>query len=231
MASVAHHDNHQQQHTATAAMTSVLSRTLAFMDSESREKQVQRQVALQIRIVRDEIAFVTRKADKLAERYYNFKERSNPAMLDQLDVYDVEIANLENKLKDLQNSEVDRRARAIESRSLSLVQQETNNASGCIMPLGGVFETPPQRTTSPLTSVSTTLYCIECQVIPTTHKCHRCKGLVCDLCCSTDQGLEMVWWCGNCFELESLTTQNLIRSGKHQSDGSEGDEGGSPINE
>jgi GTP-binding protein EngB required for normal cell division len=244
---VADNDHHEQHATA---ITSVLSRTLAFMDSESREKQVQRQVALKIRIVRDEIAFVTRKADKLAERYYNLKERSNTAMLDQLDVYDVEIANLENKLKDLQNSEVARRARAIESR-LSIPQQEetnktfntstsTTSVSGFMMPLGGVFETPPQRTTSPLTTVSnkpsraeeehvclllTTSNCIECQVIPTTHKCHRCKGLVCDLCCSTKRGLEMIWWCGNCFELESLTTQNLIRSGKYQSDDDDYSEG------
>ena len=235
-------DNHHHEQHATA-MTNVLSRTLAFMDSESREKQIQRQVALQIRIVRDEIAFVTRKADKLAERYYNLKERSNPGMLDQLDVYDVEIANLESKLKDLQNSEVARRARAIESR-LSLPHQDASDTftastsvasvSGVIMPLGGIFETPPQRTTSPLTTISnkptqeeqqqehilqtTTSYCIECQVIPTTHKCHRCKGLVCDLCCSTKRGLEMIWWCGNCFESESLTTQNLIRSGMYYSD-------------
>jgi hypothetical protein len=28
----------------------------------------------------------------------------------------------------------------------------------------------------------------------------------------------MIWWCGNCFESESLTTQNLIRSGMYYSD-------------
>jgi hypothetical protein len=37
--------------------------------------------------------------------------------------------------------------------------------------------------------------CIECSVLPSVHKCRRCKQYVCNMCCSTNRGLEMVWWC------------------------------------
>ncbi len=42
--------------------------------------------------------------------------------------------------------------------------------------------------------------CVECSALPSIHKCRRCKQYVCDMCCATKRGLEMVWWCDSCFE-------------------------------
>ena len=60
--------------------------------------------------------------------------------------------------------------------------------------------------------------CIECKQTPTTHKCRRCRQFVCDFCCSEKRGLQMIWWCGTCFDDESLTNQKQIREGKYESD-------------
>jgi hypothetical protein len=242
-------------------MNNVLSKTLAFFDSEAKEKLRQKHAFLQVRIVRDELSALTRKSDNLAQRYYSMKDRADPAMLDQLDMYEADISNLERKLKELQNMEVARREEVIESRAcldreLEEVDKESSSttiSSGVVLvpPVAGlVFKTPPlqhQTSTSPLTTVSTNKLlpagqqceeegkamssstttattCIECGILPTIHKCRRCKRLVCDLCCVSKRGLEMIWWCADCFDLESLTTQNQIRSGTYNSDDEQDDE-------
>jgi hypothetical protein len=65
------------------------------------------------------------------------------------------------------------------------------------------------------------LVCIDCSITPTTHKCRRCRRYVCDLCCSTQRGLEMIWWCAACFDDESVSNQKMIRDGRYESDGDE----------
>jgi len=68
------------------------------------------------------------------------------------------------------------------------------------------------------TGASALTVCIECKQTPTTHKCRRCKQFVCDFCCDEKRGLQMIWWCGTCFDNESLSNQNQIREGKYESD-------------
>ncbi|KAI2510078.1 hypothetical protein MHU86_4372 [Fragilaria crotonensis] len=63
------------------------------------------------------------------------------------------------------------------------------------------------------------LVCVECTITPTRHKCRRCKRYVCDVCCSTQRGLEMIWWCAACFDNESVSNQETIRQGNYESDG------------
>jgi hypothetical protein len=41
--------------------------------------------------------------------------------------------------------------------------------------------------------------CIECNV-RTSHSCQGCKRYVCSICCETKRGLEMAWWCEECFK-------------------------------
>jgi hypothetical protein len=70
------------------------------------------------------------------------------------------------------------------------------------------------------TRKTTSTVCIECSIMPSTHQCRRCKQYVCATCCSSKRGLEMIWWCGTCFEQESITTQDFIRAGNYNSDSS-----------
>ena len=63
--------------------------------------------------------------------------------------------------------------------------------------------------------------CVECSITPTTHKCRRCRRFVCTLCCSEKRHLDMIWWCSDCFDNESITNQQQIRDGKYESDGEE----------
>jgi hypothetical protein len=126
--------------------------------------------------------------------------------------------------------------------SFAVVDTTTNNT----LPTSGV--TPHLTSTSPLSTGSTdeqetdfvtpmpatttatvnhsdgtrkkSTVCIECSIMPSTHQCRRCKQYVCATCCSSKRSLEMIWWCGTCFEQESLTTQNFIRAGNYNSDSS-----------
>ena len=79
-----------------------------------------------------------------------------------------------------------------------------------ILPSGGVviFASPmksPAEAMFLIAASSAILVCVECSITPTSHKCRRCKRYVCDLCCYSHRRLEMVWWCGECFDNESVT--------------------------
>ena len=63
--------------------------------------------------------------------------------------------------------------------------------------------------------------CVECSVNPTSHRCRKCKQNICAICCRENRDLEMIWWCEDCFEAESVTHQQEIRDGKYESDGEE----------
>ena len=68
-------------------------------------------------------------------------------------------------------------------------------------------------------------YCAECMSdspsrnVPTSHQCRKCGMWICSTCCFEKRGLELVWWCGPCFDAESVTNQEQIRDGKYESDG------------
>ena len=216
---------------STSITASVLSQTLAFMDLEAIEKQLQKKNSLQARILRDELASTIRMSDKLWQRYEHMKD---PGMLAKLHQCDANVVELELLLKVLQSDEVVRRTEAIATRAASLItiplqcpttSTSPSPAKTMVLPSKSVpdsVQTPatkPQPTQlityrSPMPSL-----CIDCSVISTTHTCRRCKQYVCDICCSNDRELEMVWWCRNCFDNESLTTQTIIRAGNYNSDG------------
>ena len=55
-------------------MASVISQTLVFMDFQSAETQMKKIAELQVRILRDELAFLRRKSDKLSECFFQMKD-------------------------------------------------------------------------------------------------------------------------------------------------------------
>ncbi len=63
--------------------------------------------------------------------------------------------------------------------------------------------------------------CVECSVNPMSHRYCKCKRIICAICCRENRELEMIWWCEDCFEAESVTNQQQIRKGKYKSDGEE----------
>ena len=82
------------------------------------------------------------------------------------------------------------------------------------------FATPTKSPAEAMLAIASqqVLLCMDCSITPTTHTCRRCKGFVCDMCCSTQRGLEMIWWCASCFDNESITNQETIRQGNYESD-------------
>jgi hypothetical protein len=200
--------------TSKTTMLTAISKTLAFMDSQSTEKQMQKQYFLQVRILRDEIAALTRKSDKLSERYFHSVNKDS-SMLEQVDIYEVEISRLESKLKDVQTSEVERRATALLTSSTDVLRVDEDDGTTTL-----VVETPALQSTSQTNQqVPGESVCIECGITSTMHTCQRCKLYVCSMCCSTHRQLEMIWRCARCFDVQSLTTQNMIRDGNYNSDG------------
>ena len=68
-------------------MDKVLSKILALLTFNLIEKQRQNLSLLQVPIVRDELAALTRKSDHHAKRYTNGNDPANLTMLDQLDTF------------------------------------------------------------------------------------------------------------------------------------------------
>ena len=137
------------------------------------------------------------------------------SMLEQVDIYEVEISRLESKLKDVQTSEVERRATALLTSSTDVLRVEEEDSTTTL-----VVETPALQSTSQTNQqVPGESVCIECGITSTMHTCRRCKLYVCSMCCSTHRQFEMIWWCARCFDVQSPTTQNMIRDGNYNSDG------------
>jgi hypothetical protein len=95
------------------------------------------------------------------------------------------------------------------------VRQHTVPPSGLVS-----FASPTKSPAEAMLSIASqeVLVCIECSITPTTHKCRRCRRYVCDVCCYSQRGLEMIWWCAECFDNESLTNQKTIREGNYECD-------------
>ena len=140
---------------------------------------------------------------------------------------------METNIKNLQEAEVSRRKNVILFRQAAAAA--SHGTSGGTEPPQVIDCSETLRTTSPATSFfsvplpeldeppacKASFICIDCRKNPSTHKCRKCRGFVCDICCSVKRGLEMIWWCERCFENESLTNQKQIRAGNYESDNEE----------
>jgi hypothetical protein len=218
------------------ATRDVLQKTYQLFEAEFAEKEQQKTAFLEVRIIRDNLASLTRKQDRLLKMYYNSKKGPvQNKMKTDLDRYEAEILELETSLQVLQESELHRRKKLMLSQGVAAAVNMpaadvddvaetagsgTTSPSMASVPVPIVeipFEDSGQRGGVPLQSSITV--CSECKQIPSTHKCRKCRQFVCDLCCSEKRGLELVWWCGTCFDNESLSNQRQIRDGKYESDG------------
>jgi hypothetical protein len=232
-------DNNKQQQNA------ILQQMHRF-NAEYIERELQKRSALQVAIVRDKISALTRKSDRATEKLFRMKKGSAADELNTVvENLDREIENLETELRNLQEREIQRRDKVMMMTGQHVMVEENvhhcledddvveinilskktpdkntpdkntpaviNNRDG-EYPLDVVLKDPPQE--QPSGNI-----CVECSATPSIHKCRRCRRFVCTLCCSEKRHLDMIWWCGDCFENESITNQQQIRDGKYESDG------------
>jgi hypothetical protein len=221
--------------TAHRESTGMLEMALELFKADFAEKELQKRSYLEVLIVRDKLAAVTRKSDRLTDKFYRTKKglAANEMKL-LLDKYDEEIEVLEQQLQNIQKAEMKRRQSASSATgrpsvaggsttadSTSAAQESTVKAIRPTIVIEDLDFCPAVATTrspSDGTQPTKSSVCIECNVTPSTHKCRKCREFICDLCCSSKRNLEMVWWCGRCFDDESVTNQRQIREGKYESD-------------
>lgn len=209
--------------------TNMLKMALEVLKADFAEKELQKRSYLEALIVRDKLAAVTRKSDRLTEKYNRAKKgMAANEMKVLLDTYDAEIEGLEQQLQDIQQAEMKRR-RQLAQLVQAPQSPSTNKEARTVCPtiefedIDLVSRLPAATTPSTAAAREAqrseqSKFCVECNVTPSTHKCRKCKEVVCDLCCSSKRNLEMVWWCGSCFDNESPTNQRQIREGKYESD-------------
>jgi chromosome segregation ATPase len=217
----------------------IMAQTVQFFHSEFLEKELQKRNYLQIRIVKDEIASTIRRCDRLTDKYYRMKKGPEAQEVKtSIDNYEAEILDLESKLKELQEAEVKRRDEMLDvmkhqhfdteeemdnhmAFKVLLGNQEAYQAD--ISELQSKVNMLEQEQGNAQTDSTTTgpAVCVECSVTPTSHRCRKCKRNICAICCKEKRDLEMIWWCEDCFEAESVTNQQQIRDGKYESDGEE----------
>lgn len=220
-------------------MMGILTKTLAFINGESLENELQKNALLKIKRVREKIHAANRKHDQLSNVLYrseNGSQSIRDLQFQRLLAYETEITELETKLDELLDAETSRRQKMLSDRTAACRDDEQKPQT--IM--GEHDDISPQpwssassskgsdNPTTPITSFNgvvcavggdNSLLCEECNVIPTQRKCRKCKErYVCDVCCSTKRGLEMVWWCELCFGKETVASQALIRSGNYDSE-------------
>ena len=150
---------------------------------------------------------------------------------------DREIENLETELRKLQETEIQRRDKVMityqvmeETLESSIHCQEDDHVEeAAISAHSNVLNNTPEDINNPddypldvvlqFPRAPSGSICVECSTTPSTHKCRRCQRFVCTLCCSEERHLDMIWWCGDCFDNASITNQQQIRDGKYESDG------------
>ena len=174
----------------------------------------------------------------MTDRYYQMKKGPEAEKVKiSIDEYEAEILGLESKLKALQEAEVKRRDEMLDVMKHHFDDdEEMENKMGMSILLGN--QETYQAEISELQSKVKRLeheqgnvqndstatgpaVCVECSVNPTSHRCRKCKRYICAICCRENRDLEMIWWCEDCFEAESVTNQRQIRDGKYESDGEE----------
>ena len=95
----------------------VLEKTYKLFEAELIEKELQNMHHLQLQIIHDNLTSLNRRHDRQLERYY--RTPTGPMQdetKDNLDRNEVEIAELEMKLKKLQEAEVIRRKHVLTNR-------------------------------------------------------------------------------------------------------------------
>jgi exonuclease VII small subunit len=205
--------------------------------AEYVERELQKRSSLQVAIVRDKICALTRKCDRATEKLFRMKKgRAADELNEVVENLERDIESLEAELRNLQEKEIQRRGKSMmtyqvmeETVESILHRLEDDDVKGAPIkahidvlkntpdiinpddyPLDVVLQVP----LAPSGSI-----CVECSITPSTHKCRRCRRFVCTLCCSEKRHLDMIWWCGDCFDNESITNQQQIRDGKYFSDG------------
>ncbi|KAI2488822.1 hypothetical protein MHU86_25876 [Fragilaria crotonensis] len=220
------------------ATKDVMQKTYELFEAEFVEKEQQKTAFLEVRIIRDNLASLTRKQDLLLQKYYHStKGPIQNQMKTDLDRLEAQIAELETSLRILQETELHRRKKAkiaprhgvvadvlvatdpdaSETTKSGNATASSPAASSASMPR--MVSIPCEDSGLAVAFQESITICTECNEIPTKHVCRKCKQFVCDLCCSEKRGLELVWWCGTCFDDESLSNQRQIRDGKYESDG------------
>ena len=198
---------------------------------EHVERELQKQSALQVSIVRDKICVLTRKCDRATDKLNRMKKGKAADELNNiLENLDRGIENLESELRNLQETELQHRDKVI------MMYQVTDEENICHRVNGGVIEnedlvltknTPDKNSPDdfPLHAAlqdprapSGSIF-VECSITPSTHTCRRCRQFVCTLCYSEKRHQDMIWRCSECFDNESLTNQQQICDGKYESDG------------
>lgn len=201
--------------------TNMLQMALELFKADFAEKELQKRSYLEALIVRDKLAALIRKSNRLTEKHNRAKKgtAASAEMKLLLDKYDDEIEELEQQLQNIQKAEMKRRQTAAAGTNSdsppSADKDEMASFPSTTIVIEDIALVSDVVATKPTSSNN---LCIECNVTPSTHKCRKCNEVICDLCCSSKRNLEMVWWCGRCFENESLTNQRQIREGKYESD-------------
>ena len=203
-----------------------------LFEAEFLEKEQQKTAFLEVRIIRDNLASLTRwKQDQLFQRYYHStKGPIQDQMKTDLDRLEAEILELETSLRILQETELHRRkkrkitpqhgADVLVAADLDVSVNATASPEASSTSMPRIVSIPCKDAGLGVASKESITICTECNQIPTTRTCRQCKQYVlCDLCCSEKRGLELIWWCGSCFDDESLSNQCQICNGKYGSDG------------
>ena len=164
----------------------VLEKTYKLFEAELFEKELQNTHHLELRIVRDNLASLNKRHDRLLERYYRTQNGPMQAEIkENLDRYENEMLELETNIKKLQEAEVGRRKNV-------LLFRQAAAAAVSFGTISGGTEEPPRvidcsetlRTTSPATTFfsvplpevdeapvcDASIVCIECRKNPSTHK-------------------------------------------------------------
>ena len=168
-------------------------------------------------------------------------------LMEKMDGVEEKLREREDYLSFLQNEEANRQMNVLAERaairaaggaSASVISHQPSCLTGVeegdgvqalrttpvreIPPSGGLvtFASPAKSPAEAMLAIASmeVLVCIECRITPTSHKCRRCRRYVCDVCCWNMRGLEMIWWCAECFDNESLTNQQSIRDGNYEFD-------------
>ena len=221
----------------------ILAKTLAYLSADSLEKERKKNAQFMIRNVRDKLTSRRRNEDMLLQeldRSYKSKRKPDQALLDRQSALVNEIAALEKNLDELQSDEYRRHSDMIKQRSLELVAvDEVSTVRSLEIQASSSFDdsiTIESSADSSLQDVSDDVPsvevpqqvatsdrnengCVECGT-PSKHLCRKCKKCVCSLCCGQRE-LENVWWCGTCFDSQTVADQKLIRDGDYCSDSEE----------
>jgi hypothetical protein len=188
-----------------------------------------------------------RKHDQLSKAISRSENDTNnrDQLLQRLLAYETEICELETRLDELLDAKTDRRQKLLTDRTThrhreqpivqnkeakeTTVTQDASPLSLSSPSSSNNDNNPAIRTTFNAAAAlcgardESSLLCNECGIIPTQRQCRKCKDrYVCDVCCSTKRGLELIWWCDICFGKETTASQNLIRSGDYDSEAEDG---------